>query len=203
MSKPGTTKSDIESNYQGMKKEMFQTWIPSFGVDVSSGEGSMEQQGAKGISGIDESGRLNTTGYTNNGVLIYKQFQNAASPLFTQLTGTDVAAWLKSVNDLALSDAIYSKIGNGSFYYESVKQDIQPLLSMAVTAEGSGDLKALIKAAVAAGISDTFETPSTDPQYWNNAYFIDYTRTFDGQPRRGKLNGQDAIDFFKDTKFAK
>jgi hypothetical protein len=203
MSEPGTTKSDIEANYRGMKKEMFQTWIPAFGVDVSSGEGSVEQQGMKGISGINEAGRLNTTGYTRNGNLIYKQFQNAASPLFTQLTGTDVAAWLKSVNDLALSDAIYSKIGNGSFYYEQFKTDLEPLTSMTVSATGKGDLKALIKAAVAAGISDTSETISTDPKYWVNAYYIDYTN-LDAyrKPARGKLTGQDAIDFFQDTKFA-
>jgi hypothetical protein len=203
MSKPGTTKSDIETNYRGMKKEMFQTWIPGFGVDVSSGEGSLERQGAKGVSGINEAGRLNTTGYTRNGNVIYAQFQNAASPLFTQLTGKDVAAWLKSVNDLALSDAIYSKASAGSFYYEQFKTDFQPLLSMTITAEGKGDLKALIKAAVAAGISDTSETISTDPQYWTNAYYIDYTKLDQfGKPKRGKLTGQDAIDFFEGTKFA-
>jgi len=204
INKGALTKNVIEAEYKGMKKEAFQTSIAPFGVDTGNlTTGDLADKGAKGVLGIDEAGRLNTTGYTRNGNLIYAQFKNAASPLFTQLTGTDVAAWLKEVNNLALSDAIYSKAGNGSFYYEQFKADFEPLLSKTVTATAKGDLKALIKAAVAAGISDTSETISTDPKYWVNAYYIDYTKmdAFN-KPKRGKLTGQDAIDFFEGTKFA-
>lgn len=205
MREPGTDAKDIEANYAGMKKEMFQTFIASSGVDTGNqSSGDFVDRGVKGVIGIPESERLNSSGCTNNGHMIYAQFKNAASPLITQLTGTDVAAWLKSVNDLALSDNIYSKSGHMSWYYDSLKTDFDPLLSMTVSAGATGKLKDLLKAAIAAGISDTFETPQTDPAYWNDAYFIDFTKMDNnGFPNRGKLNRQTAADFFKDTEFAK
>jgi hypothetical protein len=196
--------SDLDANYQGGKKGVFTTNIPNSGVDTGNqSSGDIVSQGAKGVSGINEAGRLNTTGYTNNGSLIYAQLRNAASPLFAQLTGTDVAAELLKIKDAALT---ISK-EHGQYYYgqdANAKAKYDAILAMKINASGKGDLKALIKAAVAAGLPNVSETISTDPAYWEMAYFMDFTKKNQyGLPTRGQLLGQTAKEFFADTTFAK
>jgi hypothetical protein len=196
--------SDLDANYQGGKKGVFTTNIPNSGVDTGNqSSGDIVSQGAKGVSGIDEASRLNTTGYTNNGTLIYAQLRNAASPLFAQLTGTDVAAELSKIKDAALT---ISK-EHGQYYFgqdSNAKAKYDAILAMKINASGKGDLKALIKAAVAAGLPGVSETISTDPAYWKRAYFMDFTKKNQyGLPTRGQLLGQAAVEFFKDTEFAK
>jgi len=196
--------SDLDANYQGGKKGVFTTNIPNSGVDTGNqSSGDLVSQGVKGVSGINEAGRLNTTGYTNNGSLIYAQLRNAASPLFAQLTGTDVAAELLKIKDAALT---ISK-EHGQYYYgqdANAKAKYDAILAMKINASGKGDLKALIKAAVAAGLPNVSETISTDPAYWQMAYFMDFTKKNQyGLPTRGQLVGQTAKEFFADTTFAK
>jgi len=204
VSKGTYTLSDLDANYQGGKKGVFTTNIPNSGVDTGNqSSGDVVSRGAKGVSGIDEAGRLNTTGYTNNGTLITAQLANAASPLFAQLTGTDVAAELLKIKDAAL--AISKE--HGPYYFEqdsNAKAKYDAILAMKINANGKGDLKALIKAAVAAGLPGVSDTISTNPEYWKKAYYMDFTKKDQyGIPTKGRLLGQEAVEFFKDTTFAK
>jgi hypothetical protein len=194
---------DLNANYVGGKKGLFVTNMPNKGVDTGNqSSGDLVSRGAVGVAGIDEGGRLNTTGHTYRGQLIYAQLTNAASPLFAQLTGTDVAAELVKIKDAAQT----IRKEHGTYYFgqdSNAKAKYDAILAMKINAGGKGDLKDLIKAAVAAGLPGVSETISTDPQYWQRAYYMDFTKPGRfGFPTRGQLGGPVTAEFFKDTVFA-
>ena len=114
-----------------------------------------------------------------------------------------MAAELLKIKDAAL--AISKE--HGPYYFEqdsNAKAKYDAILAMKINANGKGDLKALIKAAVAAGLPGVSDTISTDPEYWKKAYYMDFTKKDQyGIPTKGRLLGQAAVEFFKDTEFAK
>jgi len=78
----------------------------------------------------------------------------------------------------------------------------EDIFNLSFKANGSGNLQDLVNAAAAAGLQGVSTTKSTDPAYWQNAYFFDYTtKNAQGLPVYGKLNAQNAAAFFAGATF--
>lgn len=140
---------------------------------------------------------LSSVGHFSSGGLIVSEFNNIVSPLVAQLVKTNIADKLQLI-----FDAHKALPRDGNPDQEPGKSAYDKLFSLSFKANGSGNLQDLVTAAVAAGLKGVSATKSTDPLYWQNAYFFDYTKkNAQGLPLYGKLNAQNAAAFFEGAGF--
>jgi hypothetical protein len=185
----------ISPNF-GAFKEMFQLQPSSLMAQSSAvaGAGGTTQESAGAVGPF-----LSSVGHFMSGQLIVAEFNNILSPLVAQLVKTNIADKLQLIFE---ANKELPGPNNPAKDKESEKAAYDKLFALGFHVDGTGNLQDLVTAAVAAGIQGASATKSTDPAYWQNAYFFDYTtKNAQGIPSYGKLNKQNAAAFFEGAGF--
>lgn len=142
---------------------------------------------------------LSSVGHFLSGEEIVANFQNIVSPLVAQLVNTNIA---DKIYDMIAADRAAYDINKFYSTMEPVKSAYDKIFNLSFNVSAKGNLQDLVTAAVAAGIQGVSATKSKDPEYWNNAYFFDYTtKNANGLPSYGKLDKKNAAAFFAGAGF--
>ena len=142
---------------------------------------------------------LSSVGHFLSGEEIVANFQNIVSPLVAQLVKTNIA---DKIYDMIAADRAAYDINKFYSTMEPVKSAYDKVFNLSFNVSAKGNLQDLVTAAVAAGIQGVSATKSKDPEYWNNAYFFDYTtKNANGLPSYGKLDKTNAAAFFAGAGF--
>jgi hypothetical protein len=161
---------------------------------VSAGAGGSTQESAGEVGPF-----LSSVGHFRSGEEIVANFQNIVSPLVAQLLKTNIA---DKISEMITADRAAYDISRTYSDQEPVKSAYDKVFNLSFNVSAKGNLQDLVTAAVAAGITEVSATKSTDPRYWQNAYFFDYTtKNANGLPSYGKLNKQNAAAFFAEAAF--
>jgi hypothetical protein len=169
------------SNFEGALQLQPSSLAAQSSTLAAAGYSTQEAAGAVGPF-------LSSVGHFSSGQLIVAEFNNIVSPLVSQLVKTNIADKLQLIFD-----------EHKKYTADETREDI---FNLSFKANGSGNLQDLANAAAAAGLQGVSATKSTDPLYWQNAYFFDYTnKNAQGIPVYGKLNAQNAAAFFAGAGF--
>jgi len=169
------------SNFEGALQLQPSSLAAQSSTLAAAGYSTQEAAGAVGPF-------LSSVGHFSSGQLIVAEFNNIVSPLVAQLVKTNIADKLQLIFD-----------EHKKYTADETREDI---FNLSFKANGSGNLQDLVNAAAAAGLQGVSTTKSTDPAYWQNAYFVDYTtKNAQGLPVYGKLNAQNAAAFFAGATF--
>lgn len=172
------------SNFEGALKLQPSSLAVQSSTVAAAGGSSQEAAGAVGPF-------LSSVGHFSSGGLIVQEFNNIVSPLVAQLVKTNIADKLQLIFDANKGLPNYSD-------QEPAKSAYDKLFALSFKAKGSGNLQDLVTAAVAAGLQGVSATKSTDPLYWQNAYFFDYTKkNAQGLPLYGRLYSKNSAAFFE------